>query len=275
MSSDTLTKLYYPLTSVPFEKSKSYMEVAPCDALKPYIRCFWGSTENCSQRSQRLIIPDTCMDIIFNYDYSKNMLGSLFCAVDEHSYFSSKKSDNISVHSTFAIRFYSWSAVLFSDRYFVNTKNKTFATDEFFCGLRREMEPMLMSVSSLSERCRLAEKYLLKRLNVFKQNNDFMNAVYDIIHSNATIGIRELAHHNAISQRQLERIFNSNMGISPKAFSSLVRYQLVWQELCLNKNADILDLTEKYGYADQSHLQNEFKKFHLMTPREGLAYAKL
>lgn len=275
MSSDILTKLYYPLTSVPFEKSKAYTEIVPCDALKPYVRCFWGSTENCNQRSQRLIIPDTCMDIIFNFDYSKNMQGSLFCAVDEHSYFSSKKSDNISVHSTFAIRFYSWSAVLFSNQCFINTKNKTFDIDEFFYGLKREMEPMLMSESSLSERCRLAEKYLLKRINVFKQNNDFMNAVYDIISSNATISIRELAHRNVISQRQLERIFNSNMGISPKAFSSLVRYQLVWQELCLNKNVNILDLTEKYGYADQSHLQNEFKKFHLLTPKEGLAYANL
>lgn len=275
MSNNILTKMYYPLTSVPFEKNATYTEVIPCDALKPYIRCFWGSTENCDNSSERLIIPDTCMDIIFNFDYSKNSQSSLFCAIDEHSYFSSKKQNNTSVHSTFAIRFYSWSTVLFSDNCFINTKNKAFETDEFFCGLKNEMMPMLMSVNSLPERCRLAEKNLLKRLDTFKQNNDFMNAVYDIINSNATIGIKELARHNAISQRQLERIFNFNIGISPKAFSSLIRYQLVWQDMCLNKNVNILDLTEKYGYTDQSHLLKDFKKFHSLTPKDSLLYANL
>lgn len=274
MSTDILTKMYYPLTSIPFEKNETYSEIIPCDALKPYIRCFWGSTENFYNNADRLIIPDTCMDIIFNFDYSKNTLSSLFCTIDEQSYFSSKKQDN-SVNSTFAIRFYAWSTVLFADNCFIASKNKVFDIDDFFFGLKNEMMSMLMRIDSFSERCTITEKYLLKRLDIFKQNHNLMNAVFDIINSNATISIKDLALHNAISQRQLERIFNVNMGISPKAFSSLVRYQLVWQDMCLNRNVNTLDMTEKYGYSDQSHLLNDFKRFHSLTPREGLLYANL
>lgn len=37
----SLDRLYHPLTAQPFKCDKNYIEIAPCDALKPYIRCFW------------------------------------------------------------------------------------------------------------------------------------------------------------------------------------------------------------------------------------------
>lgn len=38
-----LYKSYNPITATPFQCTEEYMEFVPCDALKPYIRCFWGS----------------------------------------------------------------------------------------------------------------------------------------------------------------------------------------------------------------------------------------
>ena len=64
------------------------------------------------------------------------------------------------------------------------------------------------------------------------------------------------------------------MGISPKAFSSLVRYQLLWQEMTGRPGFNILDAVEKYGYADQPHLLNDFRRRHLMNPKQALDYAK-
>lgn len=39
----TLDKKYMPLTASPYRRDKFHIEIPPCDALKPYVRCFWGT----------------------------------------------------------------------------------------------------------------------------------------------------------------------------------------------------------------------------------------
>lgn len=265
-----LTTKYIPITANPYRQSKAYTEISPCAELAPYIRCFWGTTEPIIRNDEHcdLVIPDTCMDVIFTIDYKSNRLESGFCTIDETGHYTNAVTDT-ALYSTFAIRFYAWSAVLFADNYFSDSKNQFFDTDEFFTGLNREMLPMLMSVTCLKERAVYASRYLMKRLNIKNINNDMMNAVYDIIAAKGTISTAELAKRNVISKRQLERIFQQNMGITPKSFSSLVRYQMMWQEMCF-EGGNTLDMIEKYGYYDQAHLLNDFKKRHTMTPTQAI-----
>lgn len=83
----------------------------------------------------------------------------------------------------------------------------------------------------------------------------------------------DLAGELHVSTRQIERIFRGNMGISPKKFSSLVRYQYLWQDILFWSRCNVQDAVYRYGYADQAHLLNDFKRFHGMTPREARQYA--
>lgn len=63
------------------------------------------------------------------------------------------------------------------------------------------------------------------------------------------------------------------MGVSPKAFSSLVRYQMLWQDM-LRPDFNVTDAVEKFGYSDQPHLLNDFRRRHLMNPGQAVEYAK-
>lgn len=38
-----LSGFYRPLTARPFLSDSSYREIVPCEALRPYIVCFWES----------------------------------------------------------------------------------------------------------------------------------------------------------------------------------------------------------------------------------------
>jgi|GEM_PF-5485625 len=71
-----LSQKYRPILSTPFGR-EGYREIAPCAALSPYIRCFW--TERKTAR-ELLVIPDTCMDIIFRIDGTEN--DGFFCALE-------------------------------------------------------------------------------------------------------------------------------------------------------------------------------------------------
>lgn len=271
---DELIKMYRPITAYPFQRNRSYTEIIPDNAMKPYIRCFWGTDEasaaDGSEEMPRLIIPDTCMDIIFRFNRDNVLIDSGFCAIDERSYYSNQ---NKMLSSVFAIRFHPWSVIMFTGTPMTGSKNKAFAAEEFFPKLQKELPTMLMRTDSLTERAAIAEKYLAANIITEHINSNMMNAVHDIIASGGTVRTTELAEKNAISKRQLERIFNCNMGISPKSFSALVRYQMLWQEMCF-KGTNILDLVEKYGYSDQPHLINDFKKRHSMSPKQALTFTK-
>ena len=49
-----------------------------------------------------------------------------------------------------------------------------------------------------------------------------------------------------------------------------IRYQLGWQEL-RNGTYSPLNITEEFGYSDQSHLLRDFKRFHSLLPSKAVA----
>ena len=87
-----------------------------------------------------------------------------------------------------------------------------------------------------------------------------------------------LAAHCCLSLRQFERRFKQLMGVSPKVFARLLRFEALrdalieaWRQeavLCL------ADLAYHSGYQDQAHLIHEFKTWTGYTPGAFLALAK-
>lgn len=274
----SLANMYHPITATPFCNNESYCEIAPCDALKPYIRCFWGDTRPLTSKPNEgapgLIIPDTCMDIIFDINYTRNHCHGIFCAMDEHSYQITNSSKNGELTASFAIRFYAWSAIVFTEQDLRGSKNQTFQLEHFFEKLKRELGPQLLDAPTLQEKAKKAEHFLLKHLNQNRIKNDFLNAVFHILSTSGRAKISDVCRYAFFSGKQLERSFQYHMGISPKTFASLVRYQLLWQDMVLSPQFNVLDAVEKYGYTDQSHLLRDFKSRHMITPAEAVTLAR-
>lgn len=259
----SLAQKYRPVLSTPFGRA-GYREIAPCDALKPYIRCFWAEKQTAQNV---LVIPDTCMDIVFRVG-GNGEVSDFFCTLDERSFYSANGGSEL-----FGVRFYAWTAQLFSRRDLSESGGRAFCTEEFFDGAS-ELRSLISSAKAAEERAVSAERWLIARLENIRVNNDLLNAVDLIIESSGRAKIADICSHTVVSARQIERIFNQNMGVSPKCFSGLVRYQLLWREIALHGDFNVLDAVEKYGYSDQSHLLNDFRRRHLMTPKQALEYAK-
>ena len=263
-----LSKLYMPITSDPFEISERYTEVLPCAPLKPFIRCFWGTPRPVRQTSySRLVIPDTCMDIIFRITDSKDSVS--FCPIDKTSRFSACSASS-EEYSVFAVRFYPWSAAAFAEYRDINVSFPS--PEELFPKLTAKLHDVVRRENTLEARGKAAEAVLLDSLHCDNLRPDVMNALYYAIISHGNVKISDLAAYTALSERSLQRQFSAQTGISPKALCSLIRYQLLWQEMALGNGISILDAVLKYGYFDQAHLLNDFKKRHLMTPSEAMKY---
>ncbi|MBQ2976072.1 MAG: AraC family transcriptional regulator [Clostridia bacterium] len=272
-----LADLFYPLTAQPFFASPEYRELSPCAALRPYIRCFWGtetfaSPVDTGERKHGLVTPDTCMDVILSVNFTKGAMGDIFCGINDQS-FSSFSAPCPDRTCTFAIRFYAWSVGLFSDEDMRHSLNYHGESGEYFANLKRELSWLLMDTRTLEERSAVAEKYLLARMRPDRENADLMNALYAMIHSCGRAKMEEIASSLAVSNRQLERIFKAGVGVSPKKMKDLIRYQLLWQEMNRGKIRAMADAAAKYGYFDQAHLINDFKKYHTMNPTDAMKFA--
>lgn len=273
-----LHNIYKPITATPFACSDSYMEFEPCDELKPYIRCFWGTKKPITQiksdiPSQSLIIPDTCMDIIFRVNFTENRIDSMFCGIDDRSFSTYDKNDKEMELSTFAIRFYAWSVILFAEESMKDVRNTFFEAGYHFSKLRKEIEPLLFDVVNMEDRIAAAEQYLWKSLHLKRNNHTVMEAMAEILQRKGKLKIDQLAKDIHTSNRQLERMFKENIGISPKKLSSLVRYQYLWKDVLFQKEFNVLNAVHELGYADQAHLLNDFRRFHTMSVRDAKKYA--
>lgn len=272
-----LTQIYHPITGTPFHQDETYREVAPCAALAPYIRCFWGSDKPLPARpsaEEGIVIPDTCMDIIFHIDYAHNHLSSVFCALDEHSYRTPARGDSGGLSATFAIRFYAWTACLFAEDSLRGSTNERFPLEAFFRRIEKALAPILFDEPTLEGKAHAAERVLLSFLRVDRADAAVLNAVHRMLSTCGRARISDLSAALALSPRQLERRFDAVMGVSPKTFASLMRYQLLWQDMVLSPRFDVLDAVDKFGYTDQAHLLHDFRSRHLMSPREALDLAR-
>lgn len=271
-------KIYRPITAAPFAHDKSYMEIEPCEALKPYVRCFWGSEkpykeDPAEELANKLVIPDTCMDIIFRVNFTDNKLESSFCGINDAPFISDDSISDNTVTSVFGIRFYAWSAVLFSEESMRNVKNEFYGAGQYFSKIKKELEQQFFEVADLRQRVEIAQKVLLQHFREEYQNPLIIEAIGKILGKRGNIKVLELSKEIHVSERQLERHFREYVGISPKQLSSLIRYQYLLNDFVFNSGFHIQDGVYRYGYTDQSHLLHDFKHYHTMSPIQAREHA--
>lgn len=91
--------------------------------------------------------------------------------------------------------------------------------------------------------------------------------------SGGRVSVEALAQEAHVSNRTLERIFKENVGIPPKEFLRIVRFQEVLKRLRNSgepavSEESLLRIAFDLGYYDHAHLTNEFKKYAGIRPSE-------
>ena len=243
----SLNNIFTTLTSAPASRT-GIKEIAPCALLAPYVRCFW--TYSGDSVKQIRIIPDCCADIII--DLHSQASGN-YCGVSNRCFISDNNS------ALFGIRFYAWGVRMFTNANMGELFNLSYPANKIFDGIENA-ENNIINAPNTSARVYIAQKFLLRKL-CDAENSDVMNSLYLALSRSCRTNVNEKSEYCAVSRRTLERMFALNIGVSPKQMTDILRYQLLWQA-CLSHDFDVGDCVEKLGYYDESHLYNDFKKYH-------------
>ena len=78
--------------------------------------------------------------------------------------------------------------------------------------------------------------------------------------------IDRLCQKMGIGPRQLHRRFLATVGLGPKLFQSVVRFQRLLDLACLSPLMGLAGLAAEAGYADQSHMTREVRRFSGKPP---------
>jgi AraC-like DNA-binding protein len=89
-----------------------------------------------------------------------------------------------------------------------------------------------------------------------------------LMHSRETVG--EIVSSLGISHRHFAALFRQEVGMTPKVFARIQRFQNAIAAGREGGNADFARLASECGYFDQSHMNRDFAAFAQITPSEYL-----
>ena len=92
--------------------------------------------------------------------------------------------------------------------------------------------------------------------------------------SNGALSLEEVAQRCELSSRQLERRFSVAVGLRPKQFARIVRFQTLLDLVESTGPQDWSSIALRCGYFDQSHMIREFRSFAEESPAAYFAEAR-
>ncbi len=131
------------------------------------------------------------------------------------------------------------------------------------------LKGQLEAVNTLKAYIQAMEIFLAPFLTKNKmQKGHSEHAIEMIMHHEGNISIGTIGKALHISERHLLRTFTKEVGISPKLYASIVRFNRACGFLEKHPNMKVQDMVYQFGYYDQSHLIKDFTRFSGKNPAD-------
>lgn len=123
----------------------------------------------------------------------------------------------------------------------------------------------------------LISGYLLQLIALQKKEVDgvLQYAVTHLLRSKGDASLRLLHKELCLTERTFERRFSQYIGVSPRMFSKICRFQASLNQLKESRYNKLSDVAFENGYTDQSHFIRTFRAFTGFSPLEFIRQPSL
>ncbi|MCE2456154.1 MAG: helix-turn-helix transcriptional regulator [Gemmatimonadetes bacterium] len=174
-----------------------------------------------------------------------------------------------------AVRFQPWGAHQFLGVPMRDLADRSTPADEVWRRADvRELEERIAAAATDEDRIAALQSFLRRRLDMHRKQ-DVSRLVRPLWRTRAPLRIRHVAGSLGVSQRYLERTFDTALGMTPKHLTRLTRFLRACQRLRHGPCPQLTELAYDAGFYDQAHFIHEFRAFSGMTPREFAASARV
>lgn len=248
-----------------------YLEQQPSPQIRPLVRRLWYCQAPQTPHRRERVLPNGCIQIILNL--SRNFLTD--CGEDSNQNIRLPRAIVVGARSRYELIDTSdmqelcgiilrpgGFAPLFRERadlFFERSidLNSVWADSSLIDRLRQPSTPI--------EKLTTLQILLIARLQQNSSRSPMVDQAFHFFLHNSS-SIAQCSRSIGISERRLSQVFREHVGISPKLWCRIRRFQSAAQ--ALHSGADIpwAELALNCGYYDQSHFANDFRAFSGIDP---------
>jgi AraC-like DNA-binding protein len=249
----------------------SLKNFAPLDTLKPFVEEV-SLIENDSNETSFRILPDGSPTIILGL--TKSGLGNDWLMPDRSGLaFGGVQTRTLKKRlprgtTGVSVRFKIGGAAPFFPIPLSEVANRHVHVNELWPGVGERLSESLFAAESHGERMALLQDALVDRLKSCEEFSSIriVRATVKLAQQAGMRRVGDLAKRIGVSNRHLNRAFQNAIGISPKQFVRILRFQQVVKVARQNAALNWAEIAADTDYYDQSHLIAEFKRLTGMTP---------
>jgi len=252
-----------------------YQEIRPSPAASRFVRCFWLLEDAAPPPEVQRVVPDGRAELIFNLGqpYECQIAGAwqrqprcfLFGQITGPLVLRAAGPARM-----FGVRFHPHTAGQLLRIPMTEVTDASVSIDDISSRLWREFATLGDLRSPLDQFAAL-DRIVVALGKLTRSDDGLLSAaVSELETPDARRGIGAVADSIGLSARQLERRFLQAVGIPPKLFSRMQRFQRVFPAL-ESAHAGWADAAAACGYYDQAHLIRDFREFAGKPPAALLA----
>lgn len=238
--------------------------IAPSPALRPYVQSLWRFQRDTALLAyqEQYMHPRGGFGLVFNFGDHVHLDGR---AVPDPLFLDgtttiSRKMGFLGRVDLLGVRFHEGGAYPVLGVPLGELRNQTGLLDALERPQLLRLHAQLEAAPSLAERVSLLESWLAQRLALGRQRSPLIAASLAWLRASAgQAAIPALARQFAVGQRQLERLYQSQVGMSPKQYVQLLRVEAARLALKRLPGRATADLAAELGFYDQAHFTHVFR----------------
>lgn len=251
-----------------------YQEVAPGARLLPYVNCYWALHSTVALHLQDRTFPDGCQEIVFNVsglvkrsDNGKDF----FCNPPVELIGQMTRPYEIVTEGNqlyFGVKFYPHSFAAFTQESIDYLRDQSIDVRLLFCAEFLEVYERIIEKRDFNFFVSETDNYLNKRLSMGRSTSRAYSIVDQVVRNiyitRSEEYLQKMHRHLGVSQRHLQNIFKSFVGLSPKQLFRMIRFQSCFKGL--HSAPSLTEHALACGYYDQAHFNHDFKALAGITP---------
>ena len=136
----------------------------------------------------------------------------------------------------------------------------------------REVRERLRDAETADSKFRVLEDALVRRAQErLELHAAVQYALGEFLQAPHIRSIVDVTRDAGLSRRRFTQLFREQVGITPKLYCRLGRFQRVLKQIAAGGPVDWVDVALSGGYSDQPHMAHEFREFPGMSPGAYLA----
>ncbi len=260
-------------------RSMLYLTYAPGPPISEFVDHFWLFDGGHAPRNER-IVPSGTIELVINlrddeiriHNGAESKQHKRFSgAVLSGTYSSIFVIDAMQHESMLGVHFRPGGAFPFLGALASELTNAHANLADLWSRAGIDLRERLCVVNTPRERFQIMEEVLIDRLRRSRKARLAIAIALDAFGPYGMgASVRDVARDVGICQRRFSKVFASQVGLTPKVFCRILRFQRVRTLVDQIDKPDWVQIALTCGYFDQSHMINDFQEFSGFTPTQYL-----